>query len=102
MAVGNRKLAKLVGGEKVPLPKGEPDSEGWQCVCKALGRPAKSEDYQLPDLESAAPDHKLGRSWLLLKLSGSQMCPLASLRGSHSVPRFCHAFAWRAEKVRFC
>jgi hypothetical protein len=60
MAVGYRHLEKLVGGEKVPLPKGETDTEGWDRVYKALGRPAKPEDYQLPDLESAAAYHKLG------------------------------------------
>jgi hypothetical protein len=60
MAQGYRNLEKLVGGEKVPLPKGDTDNEGWDRVYKALGRPAKPEDYQLPDLESAAAYHKLG------------------------------------------
>jgi len=60
MAQGYRNLEKLVGGEKLPLPKGDTDSEGWERVYKALGRPAKPEDYQLPDLESAAAYHKLG------------------------------------------
>ena len=60
MAQGYRNLEKLVGGEKVPLPKGDTDNEGWERVYKALGRPAKPEDYQLPDLESAAAYHKLG------------------------------------------
>jgi hypothetical protein len=60
MAVGYRNLEKLVGGEKVPLPKGDADSEGWERVYKALGRPPTPEDYKLPDLESAAQYHKLG------------------------------------------
>jgi hypothetical protein len=60
MAVGYRNLEKLVGGEKVPLPKGETDTEGWDRVYKALGRPATPEDYKLSDLESAAAYHKLG------------------------------------------
>ncbi len=60
MAQGYRNLEKLVGGEKVPLPKGDTDNEGWERVYKALGRPAKPEDYQLPDLESAQAYHKLG------------------------------------------
>ena len=60
MAVGYRNLEKLVGGEKIPLPKGDTDDEGWERVYKALGRPAKPEDYQLPDLESAQAYHKLG------------------------------------------
>ena len=60
MAAGYRNLEKLVGGEKVPLPKGDADAEGWERVYKALGRPARPEDYQLGDLESAAQYHKLG------------------------------------------
>jgi hypothetical protein len=60
MAVGYRNLEKLIGGEKVPLPKGDADAEGWERVYKALGRPATPEDYKLGDLESAAQYHKLG------------------------------------------
>jgi hypothetical protein len=60
MAQGYRNLEKLVGGDKLPLPKGDNDNEGWDRVYKALGRPAKPEDYQLPDLESAQAYHKLG------------------------------------------
>jgi len=62
MAVGYRHLEKLIGGEKVPVPKGESDTEGWERVYKALGRPATPEDYKLADLESAAAYHKLGLS----------------------------------------
>jgi len=60
MAVGYRNLEKLVGGEKVPVPKGEADIEGWERVYKALGRPETPEDYKLGDLESASQYHKLG------------------------------------------
>lgn len=60
MAVGYRHLENLIGGEKVPVPKGESDTEGWERVYKALGRPATPEDYKLVDLESAAQYHKLG------------------------------------------
>jgi hypothetical protein len=60
MAAGYRNLEKLVGGEKVPLPKGDTDTEGWERVYKALGRPAKPEEYKLSDLESAKAYHKLG------------------------------------------
>jgi hypothetical protein len=62
MAVGYRHLEKLIGGEKVPVPKGESDTEGWERVYKALGRPATPEDYKLSDMESAAEYHKLGLS----------------------------------------
>lgn len=60
MVQGYRNLEKLIGGEKVPLPKGEADTEGWERVYKALGRPATPEEYQLPDADSAAQYHKLG------------------------------------------
>ena len=53
MVQGYRNLEKLIGGEKVPLPKGEADTEGWERVYKALGRPATPEEYQLPDADSA-------------------------------------------------
>ena len=32
MAVGYRHLEKLIGGENVPVPKGESDTEGWERV----------------------------------------------------------------------
>ena len=60
MVQGYRNLEKLIGGEKVPLPKGEADTEGWERVYKALGRPATPEEYQLADADSAAQYHKLG------------------------------------------
>lgn len=43
-----RGLEKLVGVEKIPMPKGDDDKEGYERVYAALGRPAKAEDYKLP------------------------------------------------------
>jgi hypothetical protein len=45
---GYRNLEKLVGVEKIPMPKNEADAEGWDRVWKALGRPEKADDYKLP------------------------------------------------------
>lgn len=45
---GYRNLEKLVGSEKVPLPKGAEDKEGWNRVYDALGRPKSAEEYKLP------------------------------------------------------
>ena len=42
-------LEKLLGHEKVPLPKGPNDTEGWARFNKALGIPDKPEGYNLPD-----------------------------------------------------
>lgn len=47
LAVGYRNLEKLVGSEKVPLPKGADDKEGWNRVYDALGRPKSAEEYKL-------------------------------------------------------
>lgn len=48
LAVGYRNLEKLLGGEKIPMPKGQDDAEGWQRVYDALGRPKSADDYKLP------------------------------------------------------
>jgi hypothetical protein len=57
---GYRNLEKLVGNEKVPLPKGEQDAEGWERVFTALGRPTSPDAYKLPDSDAAAKFHEVG------------------------------------------
>jgi hypothetical protein len=47
-------LEQLLGHEKVPLPKGPEDTEGWNRLSKALGVPDKAEQYGLPDVEIPA------------------------------------------------
>jgi len=42
-------LEKLLGHEKVPLPKDEKDVEGWARFNKALGVPDNPDGYKLPD-----------------------------------------------------
>ena len=42
-------LEKLLGHEKVPIPKGDDDVEGWNRFSKAMGIPDKAENYGLPD-----------------------------------------------------
>lgn len=44
-------LEKLLGHEKVPIPKGADDVEGWNRFSKALGIPDKAEGYGLPDAQ---------------------------------------------------
>ena len=44
-------LEKLLGHEKVPLPKGPEDQEGRAAFNKAIGVPPSPEQYNLPDRE---------------------------------------------------
>lgn len=55
LADGYRNLEKLLGGEKIPMPKGADDAEGWDRVYDALGRPKESNAYKVPILEGADP-----------------------------------------------
>ena len=52
---GYQNLEKLLGREKVPVPTGDDDEEGWQRWYAATGRPEKPDDYEFkrPD---AMPD----------------------------------------------
>lgn len=71
LADGYRNLEKLLGGEKLPMPKGAEDAEGWGRVYDALGRPKESGAYKVPVLEGSDPNivgqvqakfHELGLS----------------------------------------
>lgn len=71
LANGYRNLEKLLGTEKLPLPKGADDAEGWSRVYDALGRPKEASGYKLavpeggdPEFAKAASDlfHKSGLS----------------------------------------
>lgn len=55
LADGYRNLEKLLGGEKMPLPRGADDTEGWNRVYDALGRPKEADAYKVPVLEGADP-----------------------------------------------
>lgn len=45
-------LERLLGHEKVPVPKGKDDIEGWALFSKALGIPDKPDGYGLPDAKT--------------------------------------------------
>lgn len=47
-------LEKMLGNEKIPVPKGDDDAEGWARYNKAFGVPDKPDGYKLPDY--AAPE----------------------------------------------
>jgi len=44
-------LEQMLGHEKVPIPKGDDDKEGWNHFSKAMGIPNRAEEYGLPDAE---------------------------------------------------
>tara|TARA_Y100000310_G_C20674943_1_gene812477 strand:- start:1277 stop:2161 length:885 start_codon:yes stop_codon:yes gene_type:complete len=44
-------LEKLLGHEKVPIPKGDNDTDGWARFNKAMGVPDISTQYDLKDVE---------------------------------------------------
>lgn len=44
-------LEKLLGHEKVPIPKDANDVEGWNRFSKAMGIPNKATEYGLPDAQ---------------------------------------------------
>jgi hypothetical protein len=48
-------LEQLLGHEKVPVPKGPEDTEGWNRFAKAMGVPDKADGYALPDAQ--VPDN---------------------------------------------
>jgi hypothetical protein len=43
---GYMNLEKLLGREKIPMPVGDDDNEGWERVYKAIGRPEKPDEYE--------------------------------------------------------
>ena len=47
-------LEQMLGHEKVPIPKGDDDKEGWNRLSKALGVPDRADQYGLTDPEIPA------------------------------------------------
>lgn len=74
-----RNLEKLLGREKLPLPKDEADADGWNRVYDALGRPENPDGYKLGELTSADPEFaKAAQSWFHeAGLGGRQAAKLA-------------------------
>ena len=69
LARGYQNLEKLLGSEKLPMPKGDDDVDGWNKLYTKLGRPETPEGYgikaaegQDPTLANAAASkfHELG------------------------------------------
>ncbi len=60
-------LEKLLGHEKVPIPKGKDDAVAWGIFNKAMGIPEKPDGYGLPDIE--IPESLKGMSFDKAKFS---------------------------------
>jgi len=43
----HRNLEKLLGSDKIAMPKGDDDQEGWGRVYRAIGRPDSPEGYKI-------------------------------------------------------
>jgi len=54
-------LTRMLGHEKVPVPKGPDDTAAWALFSKAMGIPEKPDGYALPDVE--VPDALKGLSF---------------------------------------
>lgn len=54
-------LEKLLGHEKVPVPKSKDDAAAWEIFSKALGIPDKPDGYGLEDAK--LPDHLKGMTF---------------------------------------
>ena len=55
LAKGYQNLEKLLGSEKMPMPKGPEDAEGWIRVYDKLGRPVSPDGYGIKAAEGADP-----------------------------------------------
>lgn len=51
MASSYREIEKLMGGEKLPIPKDPNDKAAWDVVHRALGKPESPEGYGLDKIE---------------------------------------------------
>lgn len=40
---------KVIGRDKIPMPKDESDQEGWDRLFKAVGRPDSPDEYEIPE-----------------------------------------------------
>jgi hypothetical protein len=54
MANSYRNAEKLLGGEKLVMPKDATDQAGWDMLYNKLGRPEKPEGYKIPLPEGSA------------------------------------------------
>lgn len=55
MASSYREIEKLIGGEKLPIPKDPNDKAAWDVVHRALGKPETPEGYGLDKMEGLDP-----------------------------------------------
>jgi len=64
LLAGYQGLEKLLGGEKLPMPKNPEDKDGWNAIYDKLGRPKVADDYKLPIPEGDNGDFaKAAQGW---------------------------------------
>lgn len=75
MGRGYQNLEKLLGREKIPMPLGEDDKEGWDRVYKAIGVPDKEDDYEFtrPILPTDLPYDEDGEKYLRKALHSARL-----------------------------
>lgn len=85
LAVGYRNLEKLVGQDKLVLPKDDTDAQGWERVYDSLGRPKAASEYKLPVPEGMPRDFADAASTKFheLGLSSRQATQLAEWFNGH-------------------
>lgn len=63
LAKGYANLSKMLGGEKIPVPRDETDHEAWSQVWNRLGRPEQPDGYEVPDDYKDAIDQSQAREF---------------------------------------
>lgn len=73
-------LTRMLGNEKVPIPKGKDDVAAWEVFSKAMGIPEKPDGYALTDV--AVPDALKGLTFDKTKFAeivhGQKLTPSAA------------------------
>lgn len=86
VAKSTRNLEKLLGGEKVPMPKDANDVEGWDRFFKAAGRPDAPDAYGLDKIEGADPEFSKAAADAFHKagLNPQQVAGIVEFYGAHA------------------
>ena len=85
MLTSYRALEKMLGSEKLPLPRNDQDRHGYERVYKALGRPDSPDGYGIVQDGSADPAfaNEAARWFHEAGLSTRQGQPLAEQFNEH-------------------
>lgn len=86
LAKSARNLERLLGSEKVPMPKDANDAEGWERFFKAAGRPDAPDAYGLDKIEGADPEFSKAAAAAFHKagLNPQQVAGIVEFYGAHA------------------